>query len=229
LLVPSKAATTVVMIGLSAAACGQTAVSLNAETDYRFRGVSLSRSKPDARLNLDYDDPRGWYAGASATAAQFNTGSREAQWLAYLGWVQRAAGALGWEIGATTTHFAGDSTYDYAEAYVGLIAERWNSRAYVSPSYFGAGNRTVYAEVNGGTPLQSPWRVFAHLGALAATGSVRAGHGRRVRFDGRFGVAAAIGNGELQLAWVGAGRGGLYPVSYSERRQAWVLSAIVAF
>ena len=37
-------------------------------SDYRYRGVSLSKEEPTLRLSVGYDDPGGWFGGASLTA-----------------------------------------------------------------------------------------------------------------------------------------------------------------
>ena len=226
---PLRFASAVLLLGLAASARGQTAASLAAESDNRFRGVSLSDAKPDLRLSVAFDHASGWYAGASVTAVKFDSRRRQAALFGYVGYARRAVSGLAWEIGATAARFGDTAHYDYGEMFAGLIAERWNARAYFSPSYFGSGARTAYVELNCGLPLNRELRLFGHLGALAKLSGASADDSRRVRLDARVGIGAAIDPFELQLAWVAGGRGGIYPVPYGSPRDAWVLSAVAYF
>ncbi len=208
-------------------------MSLSAESDHRFRGVSLSHGKPDLRLSLDSDLAGGWFAGGQVTGAEIDAGTRRAELLAYVGRAQPAGPAMSWEIGATAAHFAAEPSYDYAEVFTGWMAERWSMRASLSPSYFGSGLRTLYSEFNGVVPLGGPWRLFGHIGALAVVGGHAESAAARLRLDARLGggttVGTPIGETDVQLAWVGAGRAHLYPLPYASRRPAWVLSSTLAF
>lgn len=217
------------LLGLAGSASGQMTVNVTAESDFIFRGASLSDGKPDASLNLDYDNAGGWYAGGSATAVDFDSGQAQAALFVYGGLAQRVPSGLAWEMGVTVAAFANDAHYDYAEAFGGLIGQGWNARVYLSPSYFGSGVHTVYAEFNGSMPLSGVWQLFAHVGALAPIGGDQASDSRRAGFDARLGLRTAIGPAELRLAWVGASRGSIYPPSYALQRSALVLSAACFF
>jgi uncharacterized protein (TIGR02001 family) len=194
----------------------QMGVGLSVESDYLFRGVSLSNEKPNLRLSLAYDHSTGWYAGAAATRAEQNSQPRQYQVLAYLGYARRWLAALSWEVGATAAHFTGDSgdSYygkgsdndDYGEVYTGLISERWNLRAYYSPNYYGNRQRTTYLELNGGLPLDPPMRLVGHLGALTGLGADTQEGTRRVRYDIRLGLARSVGAWDAQFAWFAVGR-----------------------
>ncbi|HET7527667.1 MAG TPA: TorF family putative porin, partial [Burkholderiaceae bacterium] len=144
------------LFGVAATAHAQTGAGVAWVSDERFRGVSLSNSNPAVRASLNYDHPSGWYVGGAAADVELDTQRRQFALFSYLGYAQRTASGLGWELGATAANFAVDSRYNYGEAFVGLIAQRWNARVYASPSYFGSGHATVYAEINGGLPLNQP-------------------------------------------------------------------------
>lgn len=204
-------------------------MSLTAESNFIFRGVSLSGGKPDASIGLDYDSASGWYAGGLATAVEFDSGQLQAALFGYVGYARRTPTGLAWEVGVTAAHFADDSRYDYGEAFTGVLGQGWNARVYVSPSYFGSGVRTIYAEVNAAAPLSPAWSLFGHAGALVPVGGAEPTESRRAGFDVRLGVAATIGPAQLRLAWVGATRGGVHPTSYAVQRNALVLSAACAF
>jgi hypothetical protein len=227
------AAIAIPLLAFNTAAWGQSSLSLSAESEHRFRGVSLSSGKPDLRLGVDGDLAGGWFVGGSITGAEIDAGARRAELLAYAGRARPAGPAMSWEIGVTAAHFESEPSYDYAEAFAGWMAERWSLRAFLSPSYFGSGRRTLYSEANGVVPLGGSWRLFGHLGALTLIGGHAEGTAARQQLDGRLGggttVGMPIGDADLQLAWVGSGRGHLYPMPNTARRQAWVLSTTLTF
>lgn len=218
-----------------AAACAQLGGSVLLESDQRLRGVSLSNRKPAARLTVAYDHPGGAYAGASATSVEFDPGQRHAALLGYLGYGGRTATGLAWDAGATYSHFAGDSRYDYGEVFAGVMGQRWSARLYHAPDYYGLGLRTVYGELDAGLPLPRVGRVFGHLGALWRLGGAPAAYGvpaaqsERIRYDARLGAALRVQACELQLAWVGSSGGNSYPMAQGQSRSTVVLSASYAF
>jgi len=224
------------MAGLSALlACGsaqaQFSASVGVESDHRFRGVSLSDGQPDLRLSVAYDHASGVFAGASATRVEFMLGRHSTQLLGYAGYVTRGPFDLNAEVGATTSTFSGNTRYDYSEAFVGVSGERWGMRVYYAPAYFGFDQATAYVEVDANAPLTSRWRVFGHVGALAAVRGVHNSDDRsRARYDTRLGIGCSVLDAvDVQLAWVTATRGGPYVVEYGNRRRTWVLSAVASF
>jgi uncharacterized protein (TIGR02001 family) len=222
---------------IGSAAQAQLGASVALDSDYRSRGVSLSQGRPDARLSLAYDHPSGAYAGALLTRAELSAGRRSAQLLGYAGVVTRTRFGPSWEAGLSASHFGGDARYDYGEVFAGLLDERWSLRAYYSPDYFGFRQQTAYAEFDAHLALTPQMRLFGHAGAL----TVLHGHAaddaspgdpprqRRTRVDLRAGVGFSVAAFDVQLAWVGVGRGGPYLAEYATRRAGWVLGAAVSF
>ena len=198
------------------------------DSDYRVRGVSLSDSKPTLRAALNYDATDGWYLGGSAARVESVYGDRYVQTTAYAGYARRIAAQRSLEFGVTYSHFAGDSIDDYAEAYVGLLAERWNARVFYAPDYFGRSVRTLYAEVNLHTALTPVARLFAHAGVLAPIGGGAAA-ASRTRIDLRVGTGLSLGDVDLQFSWSGSSRGGPEQTVYRGRRSALVASASFFF
>ncbi|MGH8822476.1 MAG: TorF family putative porin [Rhodoferax sp.] len=228
-----RAAVAALLLACTTVAQAQLAGTVGVDSDYRFRGVSLSDSNPAVRLGASYDAANGWYGGVSGTGVALVQGQRYGQLSGYLGYVKRGARGLDWELGSTASHFVGSAHDDYAEAYAGLLGERWNLRLYYSPNYFASGVQTVYAELNADVKLNTRLRLFSHVGALAAVGGhavglTEAGNSLgSVRTDARAGIGIAIDPVDLQLAWAGASRGG--PPVYGARRGAWVLSLSWSF
>ncbi len=142
----------------SLAARAQLGATVAVESDYRFRGVSLDESGPSLRASFNYDAPNGCYGGASATRVELEHGDRYAQVLGYAGCATPIDVDRQVEAGATFSHFTGDSRYDFAEVYVGLLAGRWGARLHFAPDYFGRNVSTVYAEFDAHTVLDENFR-----------------------------------------------------------------------
>jgi uncharacterized protein (TIGR02001 family) len=218
------------VVGLAAAtaAWGQFGASIAADSDYRYRGVSLSDSKPSARLTLNYDDPERWYAGASATRASLTSQDTYTQFLGYAGWSTQATDGRSVEVGIDASHFTGISGYDFAEVYAGLLAERWSARLYYAPNYYGRHVQVGYAELNAHVPVDHDVRLFAHAGTLVPLAGGR-GDAGRTRSDISVGAGVVLRGWDLHLAAVAATRRGPYPAVYSGRRAALVAGASFSF
>ena len=219
-----------VALMLSGAAQAQLGATVSVESDYRFRGVSLSESKPAWRLTVNHDFMSGAYAGASATSVEIARGDRYSQFVGYAGYVTRPVDGRSLEFGASYSHFTGDSSYDYLEAYAGVVAERWSLRVHYAPDYFGRGVQTAYVDANTHWPINEHVRLFGHTGALVPlAGRTFWPDDKRTRFDLRLGLGVSAGAFDGQLAWVEASRGGPYPAVYASRRSTWQLSALLSF
>jgi uncharacterized protein (TIGR02001 family) len=199
--------------------------SVALESDYRFRGVSLSGENPTGHLSLTYDHPSGWYAGASLAGAEVAPGPLRAALTAYAGFVRRTGPTGAWELGATVNRFSGTSGYDYGEVFAGFIAERWSARVYFSPDYFGRGVQTAYGELNGALPLTRDLRTFAHLGVLARLSGNSVDGFDHARYDARVGLGLRVADFDVQLAWVDTSQSARYVGTYQQRRSTVVLSA----
>lgn len=207
----------------SACAQAQWAVTLGAESDYRFRGVSLSDSRPAVRLSLNVDAAAGGYAGLSATRAAAGSGHRYGHALVYAGQVLALADGVRFELGGSYARFTADPAADHGEAFAGLLGDRWTARISFAPRCLGQDRRTMYGEFNAWLPIAEATRLFGHVGTLATAG------GARARSDLRVGAGFSPGDWDVQLAWVAAG----HPVFPSEAggagRPAWVLGASTSF
>lgn len=195
--------------------------SLGIDSDYRFRGVSLSDGQAAPHLHLAYDAQSGGFAGAYLSPVTLYRYSRGLQGLAYVGFAWRDAAGNSWEAGVLRAGFNRASRYGYGEAFTGMSSRRWSGRLYYSPDYFGRGVRTAYAELDGTLFEQAPWSVFGHLGALRQLAGTESG----AQFDTRLGLRFVRPPWQLQLARVARNRAAtLYPVDDSDERGAWVAS-----
>jgi uncharacterized protein (TIGR02001 family) len=216
---------------LSCAARAQLSASVSVDSDYRVRGVSLSGSKPTVRLTANIDTASGWYGGASATQAEVSQGDRYAQIVGYAGYAMPIAAGRALEFGASYSHFMSNRQYDFAEAYAGLLSERWSLRLNYSPEYFGRPVQTAYLDASGHLPLTDIARLFGHIGLLAPVGGGDSAitQANRSRADLRVGMGWALRELDLRIAWTAVSRGGPFPALYDQRRSALLVSASYSF
>ena len=202
--------------GLCAAlpAGAQVSGSVDVESDYRYRGYSLSAGEPVVTGELGYDDKSGLYANLSVTG-QLADGGRFLGVEGNIGYAKRLSPTVSIDAGVRHTHY--DPSYDggvsrnYTEAYIGVAAGRIASRLYFSPNYFHAGVATLYGEVEGALQPSPKWRLSAHVGALGYLATPYAYPVNRVtRYDWRLGVARQLGSFELHAALSGGGPGKEY-------------------
>ena len=222
-LAPAIAATLIAQ-----AAHAQLSATIAVDSDYRYRGVSLSNSNPSPRLTVNFEGAERWYAGASATRAKLTGQDIYPQLTAYAGWLPGTIDRASVEIGVVGSHFAGSAGYDFVEGYVGLLAREWSARAYVSPDYYGRSIATAYVELNAHVPLDERARVFAHVGALVPLQSAP-GDAGKARSDVSVGAGVVLAGWDLHVAGIAATRGGPYPAVYTGRSATVVVGAAFSF
>lgn len=227
-----RAALAAAALLLSCAARGQLSGSATVDSEYQFRGVSLRGSKASLRLDASFDDPSGWYAGAAATQAQVANGDPYALLLGYGGYAMPVAAGRSLEFGASYSRFVNRGAYDFAEAYAGLLSERWSLRLNYSPDYFGRHVQTLYLDASGHWRLGERTRLFGHAGLLAPLAGAYPGDSdaNRVRADILAGIGWGLGDADLRVAWTMVSRGGPFPApDPQQRRGAWLFSASYSF
>ncbi|QUD90483.1 TorF family putative porin [Phenylobacterium montanum] len=214
-------------------AAAQAAFSATLQSDYQYRGISLSEGRPTLSLNLAYDHSSGAYAGASAIAVDAaHDGVEMLGFTAYAGYSHRLAQGLSWEVGASNTNAtdydAVKYTVNYTELYAGLSSERVSARIYYSPDYLGESRSSLYLDLNGSVSPAPHWRVFGHAGVLTPLSGSPWGGGRRELYDLRAGVAAQVKSCEFSLAYTAASPH-IYAEPFRRERSALVASASYFF
>lgn len=230
----------------------QPTVSLLLESDYRYRGLSLTDGKPAGRLGLALDHRSGAYGGGSLVVGDGGGGDVSViGYGGYAGYARRTGSGLAWDVGVTgsriETHIpvrinlvgpdgrAYLQTYRYSyrarylEAYAGASKGPLAAYVYYSPDYLQQEGKTLYFDLTATARPRDDIRLFGHLGALAPLERRPAPGGGRGRFDYRLGIAWQFRRGELQLAWTGVASHVDYPIGYPQRRDALVLSAAAFF
>lgn len=189
-----------VALGLAGPARGQISGAVGLQSDYRFRGLSLTDRQPVATLDLAYDHASGAYAGATAIGEN-QDGLRPLGFIEYAGFATPRAGQMSFDVGVDNqnlSQYAGKRyPLNYSEVYAGVSGAHLSLHLYYSPNYLRPGSQTLYADVEGAMKPADHWRLFGHLGATEPVGAAA---GRRQRYDLRAGVARQFGPLELQAA-----------------------------
>ena len=206
--------TAVAILGLSQAtpalALGQVKFSASVDSDYRYRGVSRSQSRPALTLGVGYDRPSGVYVGASAiTSDTIRAGFKRVGDVEYAGFAWRDATGRSWDIGVNNHHLevygATHRTLTYNDVYVGLAKNDLSGHVYYSPNYFAPGVRAAYFDFNATVRRGDAWRLLGHVGLLTPLGGgAPSANPRRDRLDIRAGVARSFSKGEVRLTWTAA-------------------------
>jgi uncharacterized protein (TIGR02001 family) len=191
-------------LALAHPAKAQISAALGLQSDYRYRGLSLSNGRPAATFDLSYDHKSGFYAGGSTVATDINGQVRSLGYIEYLGYASPRIKGVSWDVGVDNqdlAYYYGERRIPlrYAEAYVGVVGDFLSAHLHYSPNYLRQGYGSLYAEVDGTVKPADNWRLFAHLGTSIPVGDTE---GRRQRWDARAGVARQLGPFELQASVV---------------------------
>src|SRR5258706_28496 len=140
--------------GAPGQAGAEVAVSASVDTDYRFRGISLSDGHPALSASVSFDQPDGVFGGVTGIAVQTDhSGVQGLGYIGYLGYAHRMNAGGSWEVGVTNSQ---TSVYlyrrysaNYTEIYAGYSNGDLSAHVFYSPKYIGVEDDTIYAEVNG--------------------------------------------------------------------------------
>jgi uncharacterized protein (TIGR02001 family) len=228
------------LIVAAAALCGaapagaQVGASLTLQSDFRYRGRSISDEKPALTFNLAYDHESGVYLGGDVTAGDTATGGvRVLRHVAYAGYAVRPKTGPAFDVGVANYHVAdfraGKRTFDYNEVYAGLLGDRLSLRAHYAPDYYESGVKTLYVDLSGALRPRPDVRLFAHAGVLTRVGGTYNPGARYTRYDFSAGVAKQFGDCEISATWSRYDPS-LDPArSRREKRSALVLAASYFF
>lgn len=184
-------------------------------SDYLFRGISQTGTKPAIQGSFDYAHPSGFYAGVWGSniswlsdAAVANNASVELD--TYLGFSNSFAEDFTYDVGFLRynypgTYAAGAVKADTDEIY-GAIGYKWVTAKY---SYslgktFGVSQAkgSDYFEINGDFPLMEGFSLKAHAGKQKYKGpNAGVGIASLSYTDYKLGVTKELGGFELGLAY----------------------------
>jgi len=219
------------IVACSSSAAAQTSAAVSIFTDDRFRGYTLSESRPVALVDLYYDDPSGLYGTLSGKlVASERDGVRPLGFILNGGYAKRLSSGITIDAGATHSVYSEVSdraaARSYTEFYVGLSGKVLTGRLYASPDYVNGGS--IYGELNFALEIAPSLRLSGHAGLLAPLGNNEDSYSYRREVDWRVGISRQIGPVTLQAAWVGVRPGqSLYRYGY-HHREALVLGMTYA-
>lgn len=216
----------VAIVACSSPAAAQTSAAVSIFSDDRFRGYTLSESRPVAIADLYYDDPSGFYGTLSGKlVASEQDGVRPLGLILNAGYAKRLSSGVTIDAGVTRSAYSEYSdrsgARSYTEAYAGLSGKVLTARVYASPDYIKGGS--IYGELNATAEVAPKLRLSGHAGLLAPLGRNKDSYSYRREIDWRIGISRQFGPVTLQAAWVGVRPGqNLYRYGY-HHREALVL------
>jgi len=220
-------------IGLASPAQAQVAGSITLESDYRYRGHSLSSGEPVATASLDYDDSSGFFIDGSATGVLGGDRPGLLGVQGNIGYATRLNSKLSMDLGVLrtqyTSSYTGDRAAHYTELYLGFTRRSLSSRVYFSPDYFRGGISTLYGEIEGTIEPVRKWHLTAHVGGLLYLNRPAPYALRRDQYDWRLGVSRQLGTFELHLNLSSGGPGSDYYRGELRSRTAVVVGATRSF
>ena len=220
-------------INLSNPAQAQVAGSVSIESDYRYRGHSLSSGHPVATASLDYDDDSGFFIDGSVTGVLGGDRPGLLGVQGNIGYATRLSSKLSMDVGVLrsqyTSSYTGERATHYTELYFGLTRRRLSSRVYFSPDYFHSGISTLYGEIEGVIEPARDWHLTAHVGGLVYLSRPAPYANRRDQHDWRIGVSRQLGAFEVHLSLSGGGPGPDYYSGVPRDRTALVVGATRSF
>lgn len=218
----------------SQSAFAQVAATAGLQSNYVYRGVSLSHDEPAASLVLSYDHPTGAFASVALIGA--DTEGHGARFLGhqlYAGVAGKFASGAAWDFGIADTdarEFGATTTrISYQELYGGLSWRNVSSHIYYAPDYMGEGVRTVYVNVEGSHIPAPNWTLSASAGVLAPLDAGDTDEIRDPQFDLSLGAARKIGQVELALRFTHHGPHGGYSPSDGTRGDNLILALSYSF
>jgi uncharacterized protein (TIGR02001 family) len=222
-----------VTLTLSSPAQAQLGATLGIESDYRFRGYSLTAEDPAASAQVTYDHPSGLYFNLAALADLGDGDPRFMGVIGNLGYARRLSehvtldgGLLRSQI-RRSEHYA--DPYHYTEIYAGASVGRFVGRVYYSPDYRSKGVHTLYGELEAGFEPAANWRLSGHVGSLLHLTAAPYREEGSSHQDWRITLARQFGRAEVHTSLSGGGPGEVYYGYRQHEKTALTAGASISF
>lgn len=210
----------------------QVSASIGIESDYRFRGRTLSDSRPVATADIGYDDKSGFYLGAAATAVITGSNIGVLNVQGNIGFARRLNSSLTVDVGVLRSQYTErlrTRAVHYSEFYAGLSGHGFSTRLYYSPDYLASGVGTLYGELDFALTPVDKWQLSAHAGKMVFVANRPVQAPRLGSYDWRLGVSRQLGRFSAHAAVVGGGPGQEYYSGELHKRVALVGGVSFAF
>jgi len=193
----------IMSLAAGAPAQAQFAGSVGLDSDYRFRGYSLTNDHPAASGQISYDAPSGLYVSVLGLA-ELGPDTRFLGVIGNAGYAKRFnphltvdAGVLRSQIRAASPERLG---FDYTEIYAGASAGPVTGRLYYSPDYRSGSQSTLYGELEAGFAPLPNWRLAGHVGLLTYLKSASFYRAGDTHQDWRVSLVRQLGKLEVHAA-----------------------------
>ncbi|MFZ9811516.1 MAG: TorF family putative porin, partial [Burkholderiaceae bacterium] len=170
------------MLPLSAPVVKAEGISANVGlfSDYRFRGISQTDTKPALQGGFDYSHASGFYLGNwnSSLSSSLYPGSSGLESDLYFGY-STEVGGIGIDVGSNYYYYAGATGANTNELYVGLTYGPVTFKtSYATTDYFGAtGSKNhLYYNLSGSVPLSEKVSLDIAAGYAAGKGGALKGY-----------------------------------------------------
>ncbi len=218
---------------IASPARAQVALSLAAESDYRFRGYSLSGGRPTASVNLAFDSPSGLYFFGSVAGVHRREGADLLGYQANIGYAKRVSPTVSVDAGLIHLryrfpYYGATQSRHYTEAYAAAHVRDFTARVFYSPHYFQDGVSTAYGELEAAYQPSPNWRVNAHVGLLTYLTAPNY-FDRSARYDWRLSASRQFGVAEVHAALSGGGPGKEYYAGQPHDRTALTVGGSLNF
>lgn len=209
----------------------QVAGSIGIDSDYRFRGDSLTNGRPALSGEMTYDDPSGVYFSLSALS-ELSRNKRFLGVIGNVGYAERLSehatldfGLLRSQIRASGPETTG---FNYTEVYVGAYVGPVSGRVYYSPDYETGSGSTIYGELEAGFEPVPDWRLSGHIGLLKylTTSDFHIAGG--MDGDWRMSIARQVGRLEIHAALSGGGSNNYYGYE-AHKKAAFTIGSSIDF
>jgi hypothetical protein len=182
----------------------------------------------DASLGSNLD---GYFAGAATVGRYPGAGPQVFAHSEAIGIAGPAWTGATWDAGLSNTVLSYDSGritrgYD-PEIYAGLRTHFLSYYLRYSPHYFRNGVGAVYGEIDGSVPLDSRWRLLAHVGVATPFVGGVSNVSTHEEYDSSLGVSTLFRRVQLSTAWVFLRPG--YPVLFRPAPNADALTLTATF
>jgi len=175
-------------------------------SDYRFRGLSQTDTKPALQGGFDFAHKSGFYAGNWNSSINWLADSSGLESDFYLGY-KTELGGIGLDLGNLYYYYAGEGDVGDAntnEVYIGLSYGPFGFKTSytTSSTYFGtAGKGTIYYNLSASFPVSETLALKASYGYTAGKEEMEDSKGT----DFLLGVALDMGEGwSLGVSYIGA-------------------------
>lgn len=158
-----------------AAAQSSLAYNVGVVTDYRYRGISQSRSKPAVQGGLDYTDKSGFYVGAWASTIKWikdsAVGASGSFELDIYGGYKASVGAIGYDVGVLRYEYVGNkglavnanTTEIYGAVTYGVFTAKYSHS--LTDTFANADSKgSTYVDLSANFDLGGGFTLTPHIG-----------------------------------------------------------------